>query len=244
MCFTSCSCRPHPGAVKDACLRTREFVTRTRHKSRDRRHVRDVIVKAPLAVVVLLAGALLGIPVVIGGNGSSTAAALRRTSRHPRHDPHGRVRRRLRRAEEPGRSVGRVPVHRQHLERLRGLRVRLPRATRDPRRPRRERRPGDPRHLRRRRVRPNRLVLAPSRTDPSQLDIVPMPGAGNRLTVREYQPQWLAIYETKAAAAITDVRRRHRRPKTATPYRSTGRSSPPTRRCSTSRTTTTRRSTS
>ena len=34
-----------------------------------------MIVKAPLLVVVLLVGGLLGIPVVIGGNGSSSAAA-------------------------------------------------------------------------------------------------------------------------------------------------------------------------
>jgi len=34
-----------------------------------------VIVKAPLLVVVLLVGGLLGIPVVIGGNGSSSAAS-------------------------------------------------------------------------------------------------------------------------------------------------------------------------
>jgi hypothetical protein len=36
-------------------------------------------------------------------------------------------------------------------------------------------------------------------SDPSQLDIVPMPGAGNRLTVREYQRHWLSVYETKEA---------------------------------------------
>ena len=34
-----------------------------------------MIIKASAAVVVLLAGALLGIPVVIGGNGGTTAAA-------------------------------------------------------------------------------------------------------------------------------------------------------------------------
>jgi murein DD-endopeptidase MepM/ murein hydrolase activator NlpD len=36
-------------------------------------------------------------------------------------------------------------------------------------------------------------------TDPSQLDLVPMPEAGNRVTVREYQRRWLETYETKAA---------------------------------------------
>lgn len=37
--------------------------------------------------------------------------------------------------------------------------------------------------------------------DADQLDIVPMPGAGNRLTVREYQSRWLAEYERKSTEA-------------------------------------------
>ena len=37
--------------------------------------------------------------------------------------------------------------------------------------------------------------------DPSQMDVVPMPGAGNRLTVREYQQHWLDVYATKLADA-------------------------------------------
>jgi hypothetical protein len=40
-------------------------------------------------------------------------------------------------------------------------------------------------------------------SDPTQLDTVPMPEAGNRLTVREYQRHWLETYETKAAQAGT-----------------------------------------
>lgn len=40
-------------------------------------------------------------------------------------------------------------------------------------------------------------------SDPSQLDIVPMPGAGNRLTVREYQQRWLDVYASKAADGST-----------------------------------------
>jgi hypothetical protein len=40
-------------------------------------------------------------------------------------------------------------------------------------------------------------------TDPSQLDIVPGPGAGNRLTVREYQQHWLAVYQTKLGGGTT-----------------------------------------
>ena len=40
-------------------------------------------------------------------------------------------------------------------------------------------------------------------TDPSQLDVVPRPGAGNRLTVREYQQHWLAVYQTKLAGGTT-----------------------------------------
>jgi len=42
-------------------------------------------------------------------------------------------------------------------------------------------------------------------TDPSQLDIVPMPSAGNRLTVREYQTRWLEVFESKLAAAEPDA---------------------------------------
>ena len=42
-------------------------------------------------------------------------------------------------------------------------------------------------------------------TDPTQLDIVPMPNAGNRLTVREYQTHWLAVYESKRAASPPDT---------------------------------------
>ena len=41
-------------------------------------------------------------------------------------------------------------------------------------------------------------------TDPSQLDIVPVPGAGNQLTVREYQQRWLATYETKTATSTSN----------------------------------------
>ena len=37
--------------------------------------------------------------------------------------------------------------------------------------------------------------------DSDQLDIVPMPNAGNTLTVREYQQRWLAVYETKRAGS-------------------------------------------
>jgi murein DD-endopeptidase MepM/ murein hydrolase activator NlpD len=36
---------------------------------------------------------------------------------------------------------------------------------------------------------------------PADLDIVPMPGAGNTLTVREYQTRWLRLYESKRTAA-------------------------------------------
>lgn len=37
---------------------------------------------------------------------------------------------------------------------------------------------------------------------PEDLDIVPMPGAGNRLTVREYQTRWLELYHQKLTAAL------------------------------------------
>jgi murein DD-endopeptidase MepM/ murein hydrolase activator NlpD len=38
---------------------------------------------------------------------------------------------------------------------------------------------------------------------PEDLDIIPKPGAGNRLTVREYQTRWLDLYRDKLAAPAT-----------------------------------------
>ena len=108
----------------------------------------------PIAVVVLLVGALLAIPVVIGGNGGTTAAAcgelsvILDTIRTIESGGDYTA------SEEPRWSIRCVSVHRQHLERLRGLRLGLPRAARDPRCPSGHRRTGDPRHLRRRRLRP------------------------------------------------------------------------------------------
>ncbi len=37
-------------------------------------------------------------------------------------------------------------------------------------------------------------------TNPTLIDIVPMPDAGNTLTPREYQTRWMSIYESKAAS--------------------------------------------
>lgn len=37
--------------------------------------------------------------------------------------------------------------------------------------------------------------------DPSQMDIVPMPQAGNRLTIREYQTKWVGVYEQVLSGA-------------------------------------------
>ena len=42
-------------------------------------------------------------------------------------------------------------------------------------------------------------------TDRTRLDIVPMPGVGNTLTVREYQQKWLALYQLKEMQKCTDV---------------------------------------
>jgi hypothetical protein len=39
--------------------------------------------------------------------------------------------------------------------------------------------------------------------DPRQLDIIPLPGAGNTLTVRDYQQRWMTNYNTKIAAGHT-----------------------------------------
>ena len=67
--------RPHPGAV----WRGHAFGLVDASHPRETggavgRHDRDVILKAPLLAVALLASGLLAIPVVIGGNGSQTGA--------------------------------------------------------------------------------------------------------------------------------------------------------------------------
>jgi hypothetical protein len=42
-------------------------------------------------------------------------------------------------------------------------------------------------------------------SDPTQLDVIPYPSAGNRLTVRQYQQHWLAVYATKSAGVDATV---------------------------------------
>lgn len=162
-----------------------------------------MILKAPLIAVLLLAGALLGVPVVIGGNGSSSAAGCGELAI---------ILDTIRTIESGGdyttpKNKGGASGAYQYIDstwngyegyasaHLAPPEVQDARAASDV-----------------------QAVLATfgdvayvpiiwywpiAATDPSQLDIVPMPSAGNRLTVREYQQHWLAVYETKRAGGAT-----------------------------------------
>ncbi len=80
--------------------------------------------------------------------------------------------------------------------------------------------------------------------DPSQLDIVPMPGAGNRSPCASTRRRGSTCTSRSSPQAQRSTASERLRPRTATPCRSTGRSSMPTPTCSTNPTTTTPPSTS
>lgn len=162
-----------------------------------------MILKAPLISVVLLAGALLGIPVVIGGNGSSSAAGCGELAV---------ILDTIRTIESGGdytapTNAGGASGAYQYVDSTWNDYEGYASAFIAPPEIQDARAAGDV-----------QAVLATygdvayvpiiwywpiAATDPSQLDIVPMPGAGNRLTVREYQQHWLAVYETKNAGGAT-----------------------------------------
>jgi murein DD-endopeptidase MepM/ murein hydrolase activator NlpD len=175
----------------------------SRHECHRPQACQGVIVKAPIAVVMLLSGALLGIPIVIGGNGSTSAAGCGELAV---------ILDTIRSIESGGnytapKNAGGASGAYQYIDstwnRYEGYEsaylappeVQDARAATDV-----------------------QAVLATygdvafvpviwywpaAASNPAQLDIVPMPGAGNRLTVREYQRHWLAVYETKSASAVT-----------------------------------------
>ena len=182
----------------------------------------EVIVKIPIAVIALLVGALFAIPVVIGGNGGTTAAACGELSV---------ILDTIRTIESGGNYA--APKNRggasgayQYIDStwndyegyqsayLAPPEVQDARAATDV-----------------------QAILASygdvafvpvvwywprAATDPSQLDIVPMPGAGNRLTVREYQQKMAGhLRKRSPPRARRTIALDRRPPRTATPYRST-----------------------
>ncbi|MCU1394885.1 MAG: hypothetical protein JWM34_3313 [Ilumatobacteraceae bacterium] len=157
-------------------------------------------VKAPLIAVLLLAGALLGIPVVIGGSGGPSAAgcaelaAILDTIRTIESGSDYTI------AKNTGGASGAYQYIDSTWNDYEGFEsaylappeVQDARAATD---------------VQAVLATYGDVALVPiiwywprAATDPSQLDVIPYPSAGNRLTVREYQQHWLAVYATKSAA--------------------------------------------
>jgi hypothetical protein len=165
-----------------------------------RTHGSDVITKTSLVGVLLLSSALLAIPVLIGGNGSTAAAGCGELAA---------ILDTIRTVESGGdytapKNRGGASGAYQYVDstwsnyegyesaHLAPPEIQDARAASDVQR-----------------------VLATYRDvgfvpivwywpaaarDSKQLDIVPMPDAGNTLTVREYQRRWLVVYESKREA--------------------------------------------
>ena len=178
---------------------------KSRHATASARALEGVIVPASIASVAVLAGALLGIPVVIGGNGSSPAVGCGELAL---------ILDTIRTVESGGDYT--APPNRggasgayQYIDStwdgsggyesayLAPPEVQDARAASDVQAVLADF--GDVAFV------PVVWYWPRAATDPSQLDIVPMPGAGNRLTVREYQTHWLSMYESKRAATTPDA---------------------------------------
>lgn len=175
----------------------------SRHKCPAEQACQDVILKAPLAAIALLSSALLGIPAVIGGNGGSVAAGCGELAV---------ILDTIRTVESGGnyaapKNSGGASGAYQYID-----------STWDDYEGYQSAYLAPPEAQDARAATDVQAVLATygdvayvpviwywpvAATDPTQLDIVPMPGAGNRLTVREYQEHWLSVYETKNAEATT-----------------------------------------
>ena len=160
-----------------------------------------MILKAPLLAVLLFAGALLGIPVVIGGNGGTSAAGcgelavildtirtIESGSDYTIPKNQGGASGAYQYVDstwnsyEGYASAYLAPPEIQDARAATDVQAVL--ATY-----------GDVAYV------PIIWYWPIAATDASQLDIVPSPGSGNRLTVREYQQHWLSVYETKRAGS-------------------------------------------
>ena len=178
-------------------------MTLTRHKTFIGQALVDVIVKASIAAVALLAGALLSIPAVIGGNASSSAASCGELAL---------ILDTIRTTESGGdyttpKNQGAASGTYQYIDStwndykgyasayLAPPQIQDAKAASDVQAVLAEY--GDVAFI------PVIWYWPRAATDPSQLDTVPMPAAGNQLTVREYQQRWLATYKTKRAEGTT-----------------------------------------
>ena len=196
--------RPHPGAVWEVMPSDLS----TRHTSRETRaevgrHDQCVIFKAPLLAVALLTSGLLAIPVVIGGNGSGAAAACGELA----------VILDTIRTIESGSDYSSPPNRGgasgayQYIDSTWAAFEGYESAYLAPPEVQDARAAGDVQRIL---AEYGDVAFVPvvwywprAATDPSQLDIVPMPSAGNTLTVREYQTKWLAEYAVKSAAGAS-----------------------------------------
>lgn len=160
-----------------------------------------MILKAPLASVLLLAAALLAIPVVIGGNGVTSAAgcgnlavildtirSIESGGDYPLPKNRGGASGAYQYVDstwnnyEGYKSAYLAPPEIQDARAVTDVQAILAKF-------------GGVAYV------PIVWYWPKAASDPSQLDIVPMPGAGNRLSVREYQQHWLAVYESKLAGS-------------------------------------------
>ncbi len=176
----------------------------SRHEHRHRQACHGVIVKAPLAAIaLLLSSALIGIPVVIGGNGSTSAADCGEPA----------VILDTIRSIESGsdytapKNAGGASGAYQYIDSTWNNYEGYESAYLAPREVQDARAATDVQTVL---ATYGDVAFVPviwywpvAATDPTQLDIIPMPRAGNRLTVREYQQHWLAVYETKNAGNVT-----------------------------------------
>jgi Peptidase family M23 len=157
-----------------------------------------VSVNAPIAAIVLLVGALLGIPVVIGGNASTSAAACGELAV---------ILDTIRTVESGGdytapTNQGGASGAYQYIDSTWNNYEDYPSAYLAPPEIQNARAASDVQAIL---ATYGDVAYVPlvwywplAATDTSQLDIIPMARAGNQLTVREYQQRWLAVYDAKA----------------------------------------------
>lgn len=168
------------------------------------RHDQDVILKAPLLAIALLASGLLAIPVVIGGNGSGAAAACGELAV---------ILDTIRTIESGGDyssppNRGGASGAYQYIDSTWGGFEGYESAYLAPPEVQDARAAGDVQRIL---AEFGDVAFVPvvwywprAATDPTQLDIVPLPAAGNTQTVREYQTKWLAEYAVKSTAGTPD----------------------------------------